>query len=216
MEEKSAWEAELAQAEMEKAASLEDEIDKAASKVYAQLEARDISFGVVEPSSLDQLQDIIGSTNDSSMDDDKSTAEKPAGVHDTNEGPTNDYHQEEASHSWEEEEEPLKMTASQPQDSSRPQKKEKKKDQVHFRKMRKAFSRATGMHGLIKPSSAQLSQEQERVHKIQQGRGVIQDTASDTDMTYEQMSDSEDEEDYQESESLPPPPLPGSNRWQQY
>ena len=68
----------------------------------------------------------------------------------------------------------------------------------------------------MKPSTAQLRQEKEHIHKIQQGRGVIQDTASNTDTTYEQMSDSEDEEDYQEYESLPPPPLPGSNRWQQY
>lgn len=218
MEEKSSWEAELAQAELEKAASLEDEIDKAASKVYAQLEARDISFGVVEPSSLDQLKGIIGSANnDNGIDDDKSTAaEMPAGVHDTNEELTQDYHQEEESFppSWEEEEEePLKMTPSQPQESSRPQKKEKSR-QVPFRSLRKAFSQATGMHGLIRPSTAQLRQEQERVHKIQQGRGVIQDTASDMDTTNEQMSDSEEEYN-QESESLPPPPLPG-DRWQQY
>jgi len=217
MEEKSAWEAELAAAELEKAASLEDEIDKAASKVYAQLEARDISFGVVEPSSLDQLKDIIDSTTDGSgIDDNESTAETPAEVDDTNEELTQDYHQdEESAHSWdEEEEEPLKMAPSQPQDSSlRPQKKEKSR-QVPFRSLRKAFSQATGMHGLIRPSMAQLRQEQERVHKIQQGRGVIQDTASDTDTTYEQLSDSEDE-DYQETEPLPPPPLP-EDRWQQY
>jgi len=204
MEEKSTWEAELAAAELEKAASLEDEIEKAASKVYAQLEARDISFGVVEPSSLDQLKDIIGSADN-----------EPTAEDDTNEELTQDYYQdEESAHSWDEEEEvPLKMTPPQTQESSRPQKNEKSR-QVPFRKTRKAFSRATGMHGLIKPSSAQLLQEQERIHKIQQGRGVRQDIASDTDTTYEQLSDSEEEYN-QESESLPPPPLP-DDRWQQY
>ena len=172
--------------------SFEDEVEMAAAKVYARLEERGVSFGVSSPS-LGPLQDLFGgdavdevnsqvvvvdtsesyecdeSDDDPDDVDEKNEREEPAMAieEDTTESSSDISGQVVRSMP-----QPAKKdSTSRPAVNSRPPKCNNTNPRsVPFRSVRKAFSRATGLHGLLTPSSLQLHQRREILGRRQTQR----------------------------------------------
>jgi hypothetical protein len=136
--------------------ALENEVEKAASKVYDKLEKNGFSFGVSEPS-LEQVEDFFHIVNDFGnkkaarmSDDSQPSISNITEIHNL-------------------------LLSNVTMQNTTAAKKLKPKGPpkslsrtVPFRTVRKALSRATGMHGLITPSSVQLHQRSLRAHQRQQ------------------------------------------------
>ena len=172
--------------------SFEDEVAMAAAKVYARLEERGVSFGVSDPS-LGSLRDLFGgnavddvnsqvvvagrsetdecdSSNDDPDDvDEKNESEEPAMAceEDTTEPSSDVSGQVVRSTPQPAEEDSTPRPAANP----RPRKhNDANPRSVPFRSVRKAFSRATGLHGLLTPSSLQLRQQRQMRGRRQEQR----------------------------------------------
>jgi chromosome segregation ATPase len=142
--ERASWEASPATGDSSDAALLSDEVERAASKVFDRLDKAGISFEMGEPT-LKPVKDLVrvldGFGDDavaSPMDDTKSAMNETS-------------------------------TASTLNHTTAPQAMNKKPRpsgrNVPFRSVRKAFSRATGMHGLITPSTTQIRQRSKQVQR---------------------------------------------------
>lgn len=243
LEEKSVWESSLPSppvVETPPSLSFEDQVEKAAEKIYKQLEASGAMFGDAEPS-LDQLKDVMGIVNNDDMGVDDETEEPETdsvGVDDTLQ-PESDSAGEESDNDDQaggsvsppqrEEEEATKTQGIPPSQNRR-----QIERSVPLRSMRKAFSRATGIHGVMAPSSVQLRQQKVRKRHQQQQQQqqnrrddikldnmATSDATTpladddETDDAWEEYDSEEEEEmarNHQQSSqaqsSLSPPPLP--------
>ena len=172
--------------------SFEDEVEMAAAKVYARLEERGVSFGVSNPS-LGPLKDIFGgddvddvrsrvvvadrsesdkcdeSDDDPDDVDEKNEREEPAMAIEEDTTESSSDISEQVVHSMPQ---PAKEdSTSRPAVNSSPRKRNDTNPRsVPFRSVRKAFSRATGLHGLLTPSSVQLHQRREILGRRQTQR----------------------------------------------
>lgn len=175
-------------APLSSSASLEDEVERAAAKVFARLEEKGVSFGVMDPS-LDFVKDLVGNVNhvdDETMDESGSETESGSEDVSSDNDPDGNMVESEGEESGrvnivgvpkldlasEQGNDSMPQQSSEEASSSRPlpnrrspyhpPKENVKPRSVPFRSMRKAFSRATGLHGLITPSSVQLHQRELR------------------------------------------------------
>jgi hypothetical protein len=170
----------------------EDEVEMAAAKVYARLEERGVSFGVSSPS-LGPLKDLFGGDDV----DDVSSREVVADRSESDECDESDDNPDDVDEKNEREEPAMAIEedttesssdisgqvvrstpppaeediTSQPAVNSRPRKRNDTNPRsVPFRSVRKAFSRAMGLHGLLTPSSLQLHQQREILGRRQTQR----------------------------------------------
>ncbi|KAL3785968.1 hypothetical protein HJC23_005677 [Cyclotella cryptica] len=133
--------------------ALENEVEKAASKVYHKLEKNGFSFGTSE-SSLEQMKDFF-----QVVDNVKNEKEaRKSDDSDTSTLNTTETHDLLAPNVTMQ-----NTTAARKVSLKGPSKSLSRT--VPFRAVRKALSRATGMHGLITPSSVQLRQRSMRAHR---------------------------------------------------
>lgn len=141
-EEKAVWDAAVSTKNDDDILSFEDEVEKAASKLYEKLEMLGISFGIDEPT-IEPVKDLVGAL-DEFGDNNKARI-------------TNS-----SSYSMEVEDMPsifnatLRNTASTGVSKQYPQTKSR---QVPFRTVRKAAAKVFGLHGIITPSTVQLRQQ---------------------------------------------------------
>ncbi|KAL9189396.1 hypothetical protein ACHAXT_009071 [Thalassiosira profunda] len=151
-EERTLWESRVEAARKENnglpSAALEGEVERAAAKVYARLEDSGFSFG--------------SETGEASPPVDPALKKLLFGGEADSETQTMDEGSETEDMS---EEAPDDMYDKRPLPEQRDV---APKRSVPFRAMRKAFSRATGLHGLITPSTVQLRQREMR--KRQKGK----------------------------------------------
>jgi len=190
--EKAKWQAESAQdneahSKMEQAetSSFSEEVERAAAKVFSRLEESGVRFGVSDPS-LGELKDLFGNpmnedvSNDSMdgvsnpihsvIDEDVSDTEKEVKtVHSVREEQSavdeDEPRSSESSPSANNpEHRPLdkKSHARASQHPNARQRNIKPPRSVPFRSVRKAFSRSTGLHGLLTPSTVQLRQKMQK------------------------------------------------------
>ncbi|KAL3766429.1 hypothetical protein ACHAWU_007464 [Discostella pseudostelligera] len=189
-EEKSLWEQEVANAKSNDdgeapSSSFSEEVERAAAKVFSRLEESGVRFGVSGPS-LGELKDLFGNpmnedvSNDSMdgvsnpihsvIDEDVSDTEKEVKtVHSVREEqsavdedePTSSESSPSANNP---EHRPLdkKWHARASQHLNARQRNIKPPRSVPFRSVRKAFSRSTGLHGLLTPSTVQLRQKMQK------------------------------------------------------
>lgn len=141
--ERASWEATVAPKQVQE--SFEDEVEKAASKVYERLEKAGVSFETGEPpiEPVKELVDALGDfgvNQDGATDDSISTSKVSEEVDAT----SGQLISNATLHN---------TTATKPVRHPRSSHRN-----VPFRSVRKAFSRATGMHGMITPSTVQLRQ----------------------------------------------------------
>jgi hypothetical protein len=202
-EERELWESTLA----EPNASVDDDkVERAAAKVYERLESRGVSFGVADPTdpSLASVTEVLKSKILEEQEeeeehlsvDDSDTEEKHLGEQ-VEKGPEEQLHEDDS----EQEEHQTNNEASDETDNTLTQRKEKSNQQkpvqkstrhqqqrnVPFRGLRKAFSRATGVHGIITPSTVQVRQRLSRAQRQQQyrtaeGKSKQQMTSEDDDL----------------------------------
>lgn len=150
------------------ASALEDEVERAAAKVYERLEQNGVAFGVSNPS-LESVKDVfaeaeqvrIGANDmsDSDVTEDETESETDEGS-EIGEDAVNDITLDDAldqpaateTNDTAVNSTTLLTSGKQMKRPPRPSR------SVPFRKVRKAFSRATGMHGVVTPSSVQLRQ----------------------------------------------------------
>jgi myosin heavy subunit len=193
-EERSLWEREVANAKSHDdgdASSLCEEIERAAAKVFSRLEESGVRFGVTDPS-LGQLKDLIGipmnedvlnvsmdgvsKPIDNMIEEDVSDAEKEdKAVHSVREEQsaldeeesTSSFSSTSADNNPEHRPSDKDSHARVPQYPNARQRNIRPSRSVPFRSIRKAFSRSTGLHGLLTPSTVQLRQ---KMHKQSQQR----------------------------------------------
>ena len=145
---------------------LEDEVERAAAKVYARLEESGVKFGVMDPS-LDPVSSLLGSgiENEDGCDDRSETDDMSEDASDTkamvSQSEGSDGSDEDAVFETGD----LKTRPQLP-----PKREIKPTRSVPFRTVRKAFSSATGLHGLITPSTVQLHQRYMHRNRRQQPR----------------------------------------------
>lgn len=145
---------------LDETSSFEDEVKRAAEKVYARLEQYDTSSGVTD-TSLNSLGGITGSTEVADGDpievsDSDSKDVQPS---DSLEETSLTLYDAKKNVTVAKNEVPAAVSFVVPARSA-----------VPFRSVRKAFSRATGLHGIVTPSSRQLAMRWRRNQlRLQQG-----------------------------------------------
>ncbi|KAL7521507.1 hypothetical protein ACHAWX_006186 [Stephanocyclus meneghinianus] len=155
MEERELWEASLLN-KVTDSSALENEVEKAASKVYDKLEKNGFSFGVSEPS-LERVEDFFHVLNDfGNQKEARRSNDSNASTSNITETRILSLSNLTAQNT----------TAAKKLKHNGPSKSFSRT--VPFRTVRKALSRATGIHGLITPSSVQLHQRSMRAHRRQQ------------------------------------------------
>ena len=183
-EERELWESTLAESN----ASIDDDkVERAAAKVYERLESRGVSFEVadhIDPS-LASVAEVLKSKILEEQEeehlsvDDSETEEKHLGE-EVEKRPEEQFHEDDS----EQEEHQTNNEASDETDNTSTHRKEESNQQkpvqqstrqqqqrnVPLRGLRKAFSRATGMHGIITPSTVQVRQRLSRAQRQQQYR----------------------------------------------
>lgn len=138
-DERASWDASILAKSTAQSMSLEDEVERAASKVFDMLEREDISFGandsLIEPQTDSVQQTLVQ-------------------VDKQNESSTFDVRPEETSESS-----ILNVSLQNATSALNTLNRQQRPSRdVPFRAVRKAFSRATGMHGVITPSTVQMRQ----------------------------------------------------------
>lgn len=198
-EERELWESSVTESN---ASIDEDKVERAAAKVYERLESRGVSFGVVDPidPSLASVAEVLKSKiveeqeeEHLSVDDSDTELEKHSGEQ-AEKRPEEQLHEDDS----EQEEHQSNSETSDETDNTSTHRKEESNQQkpvqqstrqqqqrnVPLRGLRKAFSRATGMHGIITPSTVQLRQRLSRAQKQQhnqtaEGKSKQQMTSED-------------------------------------
>ena len=149
--------------------SFEDEVKKAAEKVYARLEQNDVSFGVVDPS-LNSLGVLTGTTG--VADEDPSDVSTESSDDSANKDVQPSDSLEETSLTLNDAKKNVTVAKN---DESNPGVSfvVPARPAVPFRSVRKAFARATGLHGVVTPSSRQLAMRLRRNQLRQQGANKV-------------------------------------------
>ena len=176
--ERELWESTLA----EPNASIDDDkVERAAAKVYERLESRGVSFGVADPidPSLASVAEVLKSKiieeqeeEHLTVDDsDTEQVEKKA----EEQLYEDDSEQEDRQSNSETSDETDNTSTQRKEESNQPKPvqqstRHQQQRNVPLRGLRKAFSRATGMHGIITPSTVQVRQRLSRAQKQQQNR----------------------------------------------
>jgi hypothetical protein len=141
-EERALWEASIPAITVSDS-SLEDEVERAASKVFDRLEKEGVSFGIGEQS-IEPMKELVQSLNGFGHRSEENTDSALIVNTTSSQNITT-----------------AKQSNRQPRPSAR---------NVPFRAVRKAFSRATGIHGMLTPSTVQLRQrkQSQRIPKKKQ------------------------------------------------
>ena len=136
-DERASWEASIAKEHFNDTSSVEDEVERASTKVYNMLQKNGISFGIDEPP-IEPMKEIVqalsGPGSQGQTTHSAGNISSSVGLDETKNSPLVN-----ATTTKVQQREPLRSDRNVP-----------------FRSVRKAFSRATGMHGIITPSTVQL------------------------------------------------------------
>ena len=147
--------------------SFEDEVKRAADRVYARLEQNDISFGVTGPSpdSLGGLlTELTEGTNEDTLEVSPEPSDDSASKNPSTSITLNDVKKN--------------VTVAKNDESNLPAVSfvVPARSAVPFRSTRKAFARATGLHGIVTPSSRQLAMRMRRNSQLRQQQGANKGT----------------------------------------
>ena len=194
--------------------SLSEEVERAADKVFARLEESGVSFGVMDPS-LEQLKNMLSdptNANDPTLNklmgertilDESMIREDTVDAEDEDEGGDAKSVKEESGLVNDEVTLSSDSSTSSADDinSSHPPSEKTplarapqhpitrniKARSVPFRSIRKAFSRSTGLHGLVTPSTVQLRQKMQRqVRQRRQQPAYEQKEDGDTNIVHDE------------------------------
>ena len=180
-EERELWESKVTESN---ASVDDDKVERAAAKVYERLESRGVSFEVadhIDPS-LASVAEVLKSKISEeeeeehlAVDDSDTELEKHLGeqVEEKAEEQLHEDDSEQEEHqSNNETSDETDNTSTKRKEESQQSTRRQQQRNVPFRSLRKAFARATGMHGIITPSTVQVRQRLSRSQRQQQNRSA--------------------------------------------